>query len=138
MVTPNERSELVEATAWRRVRVHAAGATARGVPIAPAIYDAWIARFLAVLTEYSGGGATIYPPAMGVWRGSREPVRVIEVVMPNAAWHRARPAIDAVAQRFLAATCQETVLVTAEHLAPDEVWFLTAHDGGGVVAGGAP
>jgi len=135
----NTNHANVSKHAWRRVRVHVAGATARGVPIAPATHDAWIARFLAVLTEFSGGGATLHPPETGVWRGSREPVRVIEAIMPSSTWHDgARPALDAVAQRFLAATCQETVLVTAEYLAPDEVWFLTAHDGGGVVAGGAP
>lgn len=124
--------------AWRRVKVYVAGATARGVPLAPATVDRWVDRIANTLAGLNGGGCTIHAPAEGWWRGRREKTVVVEALIDDVVWSHegGRVAVELTLQQYLAATCQDTALFEAVWVPTGEVHFVAAHDSGGVVAVG--
>ena len=128
--------ETLRPSAYRRVRVYAGGSTRSGLPLDVECPRAWVRRFCDTLSALSeGGGCTVYDRGVtGCWAGYTEPVAVVETIAPDEVWRTHRANIDAVAQRFLAATQQDAVLITAEWLGRDEVHFIAAHDGEGVVS----
>ena len=123
--------------AWRRVKVYVAGSTARGVPLSGATVQYWVGRVAQTLAGLTGGAATIHAPSEGWWRGRRETTVVVEALVDDGRWAHegGRAAVEMTLQAYLAATCQETALVTAEWLPNAEVHFIAAHDSDGVVAG---
>lgn len=119
---------------WRRVRLHAAGATASGVLLDAATWVVWQKRLTGALSVLAGGGCTVYE-ARGCWRGQPEPTVIIEAYVTDAVWRSpARLAFDREVQRFLCATYQESVLLTAEWLPAGEVEFIRALDSEGIVS----
>lgn len=138
MVTPNETTHPTR-DAWYRVTAYVGGATRNGLLLDVETHRTWVRRIASALAGLSGGGCTVHAPATGCWRGVTEPSTLVEALVPYSVWrgaHPARAAFNVVLQHFLAATCQDAVLVTAAYLAPNEVTFVTAHDSEGVVAGG--
>lgn len=122
--------------AWRRVRVYVGGATRGGVELAQAIHAQWVRTIAGALGELSGGGCTMHAPSVGCWRGVSEPVQLVEALVPDYTWRERRASFEVVLQRFLAATCQDAVLVTADWLSAEEVSFVECHDSEGVVSCG--
>lgn len=136
MPSPTESVYLMR-DAWYRVAVYVGGATRNGLPLDVETHRTWVRRISVSLAALSGGGCTVHAPATGCWRGVAEPTVLVEALVPYGVWrgtHPARAAFDACLQHFLAATCQDAVLVTAAYFAPNEVTFVTSHDGEGVVA----
>lgn len=118
---------------WRRIRVYAAGASASGHTLDADVFAAWRQRLAAALGLMSGGGCTVIE-ARGCWRGQAEPTVILETLVVDAVWRSpARLVFAREVQRFLAETCQESVLITAEWLGSD-VEFVTRFDGEGVVS----
>lgn len=122
--------------AWRRVCVYVGGATRGGVELSRETHAGWVRTIAGALSELSGGGCTMHAPAVGCWRGVAEPVQLVEALVPDGVWRERRAAFEVTLQRFLAATCQDAVLVTADWLSNDEVSFVECHDSEGVVSCG--
>jgi hypothetical protein len=125
-----------ETKAWRRVRAYVGGATRGGVELAQPIHAGWVRTIASALSELSGGGCTMHAPAVGCWRGVAEPVQIVEALVPDHTWRDRRASFEVTLQRFLAATCQDAVRVTADWLSSDEVSFVEWHDSEGVVSCG--
>lgn len=120
---------------YRRVTVYVAGATARGVPLAAGEHQRWVRRAADALATLTGGAATVHPADTGYWRGVTEPTVRVEALVAEAVWFGGgRCAVERFARAYATGACQETVLVTAEPVAADAVWFISPPDGGGVVA----
>jgi hypothetical protein len=109
------------------VRVYLGGATRSGVALDAAAHRRWAGEVADALAS-AAGGATV-TAGEGRWSGRSEPVLVVEAVFCAN-----RPRLDAVRrlrpllQRFLAATCQDAVLVT-NHEAEQELVVAPDHDG---------